>query len=104
MAPFHTPPVRKKIGDLLSIFCSDQKTQFVVCLCLRKKASVVFGAQPMFLAAVLSALEQNHLRDLHHHWTGGDHLSPRGFLPRGRFSYSVWQFVSLDTGRYRAAS
>jgi hypothetical protein len=27
--------------------------------------------QPMFLAAVLSALEQPHLRDLHHHWTGG---------------------------------
>ena len=27
-----------KKGDLLSIFCSDPKTQFVVCLCLRKKS------------------------------------------------------------------
>jgi len=28
-----------------------------------------FSEQPMFLAAVLSALRQQHLRDLHHHWT-----------------------------------
>jgi hypothetical protein len=32
---------------------------------------IIIIEQPMFLAAVLSALEQPHLRDLHHHWTGG---------------------------------
>ena len=27
-------------------------------------------SQPMFLAAILTALKQPQLRELHHHWTG----------------------------------
>eukprot|EP00092_Neocalanus_flemingeri_P000320 GFUD01000342.1.p1 GENE.GFUD01000342.1~~GFUD01000342.1.p1 ORF type:complete len:1526 (+),score=540.23 GFUD01000342.1:2184-6761(+) len=37
---------------------------------MKYQAELPFCSQPMFLAAVLAALRQPHMKDLHQHWTG----------------------------------
>eukprot|EP00090_Calanus_glacialis_P040879 TRINITY_DN7157_c0_g1_i15.p1 TRINITY_DN7157_c0_g1~~TRINITY_DN7157_c0_g1_i15.p1 ORF type:complete len:885 (-),score=268.55 TRINITY_DN7157_c0_g1_i15:207-2777(-) len=37
---------------------------------MKYQPDLPFCSQPMFIAAVLAALRQPQLRDLHHHWTG----------------------------------